>query len=117
MVGTVRLFRQPAGAVSLFVLYLPGGEVKVAGAGLNILLQLVAVALLFAKALPMRRRWQNGLMLLIAPVLAVLINAMRIALLAWINASGLLHRQWWFEFLHDSSRVWCFAGVAMQLFA
>ena len=32
MVGTVRLFRQPAGAVSLFVLYLPGGEVKVAGA-------------------------------------------------------------------------------------
>ena len=33
MVGTVRLFRQPAGAVSLFVLYLPGGGVKVAGAG------------------------------------------------------------------------------------
>ena len=32
MVGTVRLFRQPAGAVSLFVLYLPGGGVKVAGA-------------------------------------------------------------------------------------
>jgi hypothetical protein len=33
MVGTVRLFREPAGAVSLFVLYLPGGGVKVAGAG------------------------------------------------------------------------------------
>ena len=32
MVGTVRLFRQPAGAVSLFVLYLPRGGVKVAGA-------------------------------------------------------------------------------------
>ena len=32
MVGTVRLFREPAGAVSLFVLYLPGGGVKVAGA-------------------------------------------------------------------------------------
>ena len=32
MVGTVRLFRQPAGTVSLFVLYLPGGGVKVAGA-------------------------------------------------------------------------------------
>jgi hypothetical protein len=31
-------------------------------------------------------------MLLIAPVLAVLINAMRIALLAWINASGLPHK-------------------------
>jgi hypothetical protein len=32
MVGTVRLFREPAGAVSLFVLYSPGGGVKVAGA-------------------------------------------------------------------------------------
>ena len=99
-------------------LYLPGGGVKVAGAGagLNILLQLVVVALLFAKAFPMRRRWQNGVMLLIAPVLAVLINAMRIALLAWIHASGLPHRQWWFEFLHDSWGGLVFAGVAMQLF-
>jgi exosortase/archaeosortase family protein len=81
---------------------LPGGGVKVAGAGLNILLQLVVVGLLFTKAFPMRRRWQNGLMLLIAPALAVLINAMRIVLLAWVNASGLPHKQWWFEFLHDS---------------
>jgi hypothetical protein len=54
----VRLFREPAGTVSLFVLYWPGGGVKVAGAGagLNIPLQLVVVALLFAKAFPMRRR-------------------------------------------------------------
>jgi exosortase/archaeosortase family protein len=75
---------------------LPGGGVKVAGACtvLNNLLQLVVVALLFAKAFPMRRRWQLSLMLPIAPVLAVLINAMRIELLAWINASGLPHKQW-----------------------
>ncbi|MFM7549049.1 MAG: exosortase/archaeosortase family protein [Cyanobacteriota bacterium] len=99
-------------------LYLPGGGVKVAGAcaGLNILLQLVVVALLFAKAFPMRRRWQNSLMILLAPVLAVLINAMRIALLAWINASGLPQKQWWFDFLHDSWGGLVFAGVAMQLF-
>lgn len=32
MVGTVRLFREPAATVSLFVLYSPGGGVKVAGA-------------------------------------------------------------------------------------
>ena len=117
--GTVRLFREPAGTVSLFVLYLPGGGVKVAGAGagLNILLQLMVVALLFAKAFPMRRRWKNGLMLLIAPVLAVLINTMRIVLLAWINASGLPQKQWWVEFLHDFWGGLVFAGVAMQLFA
>ena len=59
---------------------------------------------------------ENGLMLLIAPVLAVLINAMRIALLACINASGLPHKQWWFEFLHDSWGGLVFAVVAMQLF-
>ncbi len=39
-----------------------------AGAGLNIMLPLVVVALLFAKVLPMRLCLQNGLMLLIAPV-------------------------------------------------
>jgi exosortase/archaeosortase family protein len=83
---------------------------------LNILLQLVVVALLFAKAFPMRRRWQNGLMLLLAPLLAVLINAIRIALLAWINASSLTHKQWWFDFLHDSWGGLVFAGMAMQLF-
>ena len=51
-------------------LYLPGGGVKVAGAcaGLNNLLQMVLVTLLFVKAFPMRCRWQNGLMLLLAPV-------------------------------------------------
>ena len=32
MVGTVRLFREPARAISLFVLCLPGSGVKVAGA-------------------------------------------------------------------------------------
>lgn len=49
-------------------LYLPGGGVKVAGAGLIILLQQVVLALFFTKAFRMRRRWQNSLMLLIAPV-------------------------------------------------
>jgi cyanoexosortase A len=107
----------PASQQGIF-LSLPGGGVKVAGpcAGLNILLQMVVVALLFAKAFPMRRRWQNGLMLLLAPVLAVLINAIRIALLAWINASDWPHKHWWFDFLHDSWGGLVFAGVAMQLF-
>jgi cyanoexosortase A len=97
---------------------LPGGGVKVSAAcaGLNILLQLVVVAALFAKAFPMRRRWQNGLMIVVAPLIAVLINAMRIALLAWINASGGPYSEWWFDFLHDSWGSLLFAGIAMQLF-
>jgi cyanoexosortase A len=107
----------PASQQGIFV-HLPGGGVKVAAAcaGLNILLQLVVVALLFAKAFPMRWRWQNAVMLLFAPVMAVLINAMRIALLAWINASDWPNRHWWFDFLHDSWGGLVFAGIAMQLF-
>lgn len=113
----LQLFGFSASQQGLFV-YLPGGGVKVAAAcaGLNIVLQLVVVSLLFAKAFPMRRRWQNALMVVVAPLVAVLINAMRIALLAWINASGWQHRQWWFDFLHDSWGGLLFAGIAMQLF-
>jgi cyanoexosortase A len=97
---------------------LPGGGVKVSAAcaGLNMLLQLVVVAVIFAKAFPMRWRWQNGLMLVIAPMIAVFINAMRIALLAWINASGWPNKSWWFDFFHDHWGSLVFAGIAMQLF-
>jgi hypothetical protein len=45
-----------------------GDKARVAGAGLNILLPLVVVALPFAKVLPVRLCLQNGMMLLIAPV-------------------------------------------------
>ena len=97
---------------------LPGGGVKVAGpcAGLNMLMQLFVVAAIFALAFPMRRRWQNGLMLVIAPFIAVLINAMRIAFLAWINASSLPNKTWWFDFFHWHWGSLVFAAIAMQLF-
>jgi exosortase/archaeosortase family protein len=113
LAGTERLFRESARAVSLFA----GrwGEDRGLVRGIEHPVAAGGVALLFAKAFPMRRRWHNGLRLLIAPVLAALINALRIALLAWINASGLPHRQWWFEFLHDSWGGLVLAGVAMQL--
>jgi len=72
------------------IVKLPGGGVNVAGAcaGLSILLQLLLVAVIFAMAFPMRHRWQNGLMFLVAPLLGMVVNAMRISLLA--QGSGLL---------------------------
>jgi cyanoexosortase A len=99
-------------------LRLEGGAVDVGGpcAGLNMLLQLLVVAVIFALAFPMRQRWQNGLMLVVAPLTAVLINSMRIVLLAWINASSWPNKEWWFDFFHWHWGSLVFAGIAMQIF-
>jgi cyanoexosortase A len=100
------------------VLQLAGGAVSVGGpcAGLNMLLQLLVVAVIFAIAFPMRHRWQNGVMILLAPALAVFINGIRILVLALINASGWPNKAWWFEFFHWHWGSLVFAGMAMQLF-
>jgi len=95
-----------------------GGGIIVSGpcAGLNILLQLLVVAVIFALAFPMRRRWQNGLMFLMAPLLGMVVNGMRISLLAMVITSSLPNKQWWFDFFHDHWGALLFSGLGMQLF-
>ncbi len=97
---------------------LQGGGVIVSGAcaGLGILLQLLLVAVIFALAFPMRHRWQNGLLIVVAPLLGIVVNGMRITLLALFVTSSLPNRQWWFEFFHDHWGSLLFSGVGMQLF-
>ena len=100
------------------LLKLQGGGVIVAGpcAGLSILLQLLLVAVIFAMAFPMRHRWQNGLMLLGAPLIGMVVNGMRIGLLALLSTSNLENKQWWFDFFHDHWGSLLFSGLGMQLF-
>jgi exosortase/archaeosortase family protein len=97
---------------------LQGGGVDVSGpcAGLSILLQLLLVAVIFALAFPMRHRWQNGLMLLGAPLIGMGANGMRITLLALLSTSNLANKQWWFDFFHDHWGSLLFSGLGMQLF-
>jgi cyanoexosortase A len=97
---------------------LQGGGVIVSGAcaGLGILLQLLLVAVIFALAFPMRHRWQNGLLIVVAPLLGIVVNGMRITLLALFVTSSLSNRQWWFEFFHDHWGSLLFSGLGMQLF-
>lgn len=97
---------------------MPGGGVNVADAcaGLSIILQLLLVAVIFALAFPMRHRWQNGLMIVVAPLLALLVNGMRISLLALINVSALPYRSWWFDFFHKNLGSMVFSGIGMQIF-
>ena len=97
---------------------MPGGGVNVADAcaGLSIILQLLFVAVIFAMAFPMRHRWQNGLMLVTAPLLAIIVNSMRITLLALINVSDMPYRTWWFDFFHENLGSMLFSGIGMQIF-
>jgi exosortase/archaeosortase family protein len=97
---------------------MPGGGVNVADAcaGLSIILQLLLVAVIFALAFPMRHRWQNGLMIVVAPLLAMVVNGIRITLLALINVSDLPHRSWWFDLFHKNLGSMLFSGLGMQIF-
>ena len=97
---------------------LKSGGVIVSGncAGLSILLQLLMVALIFAMAFPMRNRWQNGVMLLVAPMIGMVVNGMRITLLALLITSSLPGKQWWFDFFHEDWGSLIFSGLGMQLF-
>ena len=97
---------------------IPGSSVTVAElcAGINSMLLLFAVSVIFALLFPMRRPWQNLLMALLAPVLALVVNGVRVGVLALILGSGLPNRDWWFEFFHFEWGSYVFSVIAMQLF-
>jgi cyanoexosortase A len=97
---------------------LNGGGVIVNGAcaGMDILLQLMLVAVIFALAFPMRHRWHNGLMIMVAPLIGMVVNGMRITLLALLITSSLPNKWWWFMFFHDHWGALIFSGLGMQLF-
>jgi len=104
--------------VSGNVVRLPEGAVQIAGpcSGSSMVTQLIMVAVIFALAFPMRRRWQNAVMLLGAPLLAVIANAFRIAILAAITASRFAGKDWWFEFFHRYEGSLLFSGIGVLLF-
>jgi len=111
------LCNQPA-VVSGNVVRLPEGAVQIGGpcSGIGMVTQLIMVAVIFALAFPMRRRWQNAVMLLVAPLLAVIANAFRIAILAAITASRFAGKDWWFEFFHKYEGSLLFSGIGVLLF-
>jgi cyanoexosortase A len=100
------------------ILHLPGGSVMVDGGctGIPAMLQLVSVALILFMAFPMRHRWQNALMLLVAPLVGFAINGIRIAILASINASQLANKDSWFQLIHVGWFSQLFPAIAMLIF-
>jgi len=100
------------------IVKLPGGSVEIAGpcSGINILLQLIGIGVIFALAFPMRRYWQNGMMVIVAALLAVIANGIRIALLALITGSTFPSKDWWFDLFHKGEGSLVFSGVAVLAF-
>lgn len=101
------------------VVRLPDGAVEISGpcSGIGMVVQLVGVGLIFGLAFPMRHRWQNALMVAVAPLLAVLANGLRIGLLAMLTASSMPGKTWWFDFFHEHEGSLVFSGIAVLVFA
>jgi cyanoexosortase A len=96
----------------------PGGGVTVLGAcnGLDMIAQIVCVGLIFLMAFPIRSNLSRLLVLLAAPLIGLLANTVRIALLALITTTGQGKGAMWFEFFHKEMGSLVFSGVAVFLF-
>lgn len=89
-----------------------GVEVQGACNSVDLIAQLTAIAIVFALAFPIRSRWTRIGFIALAPVLAIVVNAGRIAILAALNSSALSYGPRLFTFMHDEWGALIFAGIA-----
>jgi len=99
--------------------WLPGGGVGIAGScsGGETIEQMVVIAAIFVLAFPLRQRWLRALVMLASVLFAMVGNAVRIALLALINASDWTARQYWFDFFHEENGSLVFSALTVSAFA
>ncbi|WP_216901248.1 archaeosortase/exosortase family protein [Synechococcus sp. CCY 9618] len=97
---------------------LPGGGVQVLGPcnGLDMMAQILCVGVIFLLAFPIRSWTSRCLVLLIAPLIGLICNTFRIALLALCAGYGHSKGSWLFDFFHESTGSLVFSGVAVLLF-
>ncbi|MCS5692550.1 archaeosortase/exosortase family protein [Cyanobium sp. FGCU-6] len=98
--------------------YLPGGGVEVLGAcnGLDMMAQIFCVAVIFLLAFRIRSIKSRFVILLVAPLIGMIANSIRIALLAVITSYGHGHGSTVFDFWHKDTGSLVFSGVAVFLF-
>ncbi|MEB3331530.1 MAG: exosortase/archaeosortase family protein [Synechococcaceae cyanobacterium] len=111
------LLGQPALVDGTTLLLQGGSAVRVAGgcSGGVQLVQVGLVTLILLLAFPLRRWTHRLLMLGLPPVMTLLCNAMRVALLAWLNNLPPSQGAFWFQFLHEQAGALLIGGVAMTL--
>lgn len=96
---------------------LPDGAVSVESAcnGMSMIVQSLAVAVIFLLAFPLRRVWARTLTLLAAPLIGFLMNSMRVALLAWLDTVNLPRSQQLFDSFHQGNGSLVFSALAVSL--
>ena len=97
-------------------------SVAVAGpcTGYEQISQVLAIAVIFLMAFPLRRLGHQIFILGIGPLIAIICNTFRIALLnviVYFEGMGGTKDQWWFNFFHEGEGSLLFSGIAVCLFA
>ena len=98
--------------------YLKGGGVEVLGAcnGLDMMAQILCIGIIFMLAFPLRSLFSKALLLFSAPIIGVVCNTFRIALLAGIVSNGHGKGSHLFDFFHDDGGSLVFSGISVFLF-
>lgn len=84
--------------------------------GLELAIQLTVTAIIFVLVFPLKNRINRILAILVAPIIALLVNTIRVAILTCIHASNIPGRQTAFDLIHEHWGGLLFAGLAVALF-
>jgi cyanoexosortase A len=96
-------------------LYLPKGSVQVYGAcsGIQSILQLLSISVLFLLMFPVRSHIQKVLCVVAAVIIGFVVNALRVALMAILNNTGNKNA---FYYWHEGQGSLIFSAIAVLVF-
>ena len=97
---------------------IPGGGVRVLAAcnGLDMMSQIICVSIVFLLAFPIRSTLSRIFLLISAPLVGLLSNSFRIAILAWCTSFGSGKGSPVFKFFHEDAGSLVFSGIAVFVF-
>ena len=97
------------------LLILPGGRVEVYGAcsGIESIIQIFSIAVMFLLTM-VWRRWKGIICIVVAVALGFIVNAARVALMAWLVNSSQMEA---FHYWHGGDGSLIFSGITVFLFA
>lgn len=96
-------------------LVLPKSRVEVYGAcsGIQSILQLLSISVLFLLLFPLRTHWQKAVCVGSAVIIAFVVNSFRVALMAILNNGGDKNA---FEYWHTGNGSLIFSAIAVLIF-
>lgn len=97
------------------VLMNPGGGVQVLAAcnGLDMIALVFCTAVIFLLAFPIRSKLSRLIVLAAAPLIGLLSNVIRIAILTLVAGAGNGKGSFWFDFFHEDTGSLIFSGLAV----